>query len=730
LDLTPELDISGPAPAASVLRDSDPGDVALLLHTSGTTSRPKVVQLTRTNLCVSARHIGESLQLTVADRCLNVMPLFHVHGLVAALLASIASGGSVVCCPGYIAPKFFEWVEEFGPSWYTAVPAIHQSVVARARGMRQRHSFRFIRSSSSALAPSLMEEMEAVFRVPVIEAYGMTEAAHQMASNPLPPGRRKPGSVGVAAGPEVGILEGEVVVRGANITPGYAENPTANENAFAGGWFRTGDQGHLDDEGYLYLTGRSKEMINRGGEKIAPREIDETLLLHPAVAQAIAFGVPHESLGEAVAAAVVLRPGSKATELGLREFATGRLADFKVPEKIVFVEDIPKGPTGKIQRIGLAIKLGIGEIREAPVARVGFIAPHTRIENEIAAIFGATLGTERVGLRDNFFDLGGDSLLATLTLGRIREVTGTEIPLIAFLENPTVSGVCERLASGLDTGSDSSGMRLVIRAGPSPALFCIPGSHGNLVGFFRLAQHLGQEQPVTAFQLPAARREATYSIEQVARHYLEEILTVQPDGPYYLAGACTGGFVAYEMACRLRAMGKHVGLLALMDCYNQTWAAPLTQREKLTFWLGLVRKRFDYHRSSLRGCGFAGAVAYLRPRFAALRQTARERAEEWAHDLLLSAGLPLPSRLLDSRLAIRNAAAHYDPPLWPGQLQLFCVQEPRVDGYDYPEMGWHGKALGGAVVHKLPGNHMAMLSGPSVQVLANKLRACLVQKRP
>src|SRR5208337_3905958 len=304
------------------------------------------------------------------------MPLFHVHGLVGALLSSIASGGSVVCCPGFVAPKFFAWVEEFRPSWYTAVPTIHQSVVARA-GKAQRHSFRFIRSCSSALAPSLMEEMEAVFRVPVIEAYGMTEAAHQMASNPLPPRKRKPGSVGVAAGPEITIIDGEVAVRGPNI--------------FTDGWFRTGDQGRLDEEGYLFLTGRTKEIINRAGEKIAPREIDEVLLRHGAVAQAVAFAVPHATLGEAVAAAVVLRPGLNATERGLREFAAERIADFKVPEKILLLEEIPKGPTGKIQRIGLATKLGISEIGETRSARAPFVAPRTKVEIEIAAIFASML---------------------------------------------------------------------------------------------------------------------------------------------------------------------------------------------------------------------------------------------------------------------------------------------------------------------------------------------------
>jgi acyl-CoA synthetase (AMP-forming)/AMP-acid ligase II len=215
-----------------------------------------------------------------------------------------------------------------------------------------------------------MQALEAAFACPVIESYGMTEAAHQMASNPLPPAARKPGTVGVSAGPEVAIQgpdggllphgqAGEIVIRGPNVTTGYANNPGANAEAYRNGWFRTGDLGFLDPEGYLTISGRLKEIINRGGEKITPREIDEVLMDHPAIAQALAFAMPHDKLGEEVAAAVVLREGESATERELRDFVAGRLADFKVPRRIVVLAEIPKGPTGKLQRIGLAQRLGL-----------------------------------------------------------------------------------------------------------------------------------------------------------------------------------------------------------------------------------------------------------------------------------------------------------------------------------------------------------------------------------
>lgn len=354
-----------------------PDDVALVLHTSGTTSRPKLVPLTHSNICASARHTATTLMLRAQDRCLNIMPLFHIHGLIAALLSTLDAGASVFCTPGFAALRFFAWMSEVDPTWYTGVPTMHQAILGRAdrnREIIERGRLRFIRSSSASLPPQVMKALEETFAAPVIEAYGMTEASHQMASNPLPPGERKPGSVGVAAGPEVAVMGeqgellpagsvGEVVIRGPNITRGYQNNPGANGTAFVHGWFRTGDQGVLDADGYLRLTGRLKEIINRGGEKISPREVDEVLLDHPAVAQAVTFALPHDKLGEDVAAAVVLREGASVTENELRAFSRARLAEFKVPGTVVFLQEIPKGPTGKLQRIGLAEKLGLGSGR-------------------------------------------------------------------------------------------------------------------------------------------------------------------------------------------------------------------------------------------------------------------------------------------------------------------------------------------------------------------------------
>jgi acyl-CoA synthetase (AMP-forming)/AMP-acid ligase II len=364
---------SAPLRAHTEPTEAAPDDVALVLHTSGTTSRPKLVPLSHRNLCASAGNIRRTLALEAGDVCLNIMPLFHIHGLMAALLASLSAGASVACTPGFNALRFFQWLEECGPTWYTAVPSMHQAIVARAARNAEsiaRARLRFIRSSSASLPPQVFRELEARFGVPAIEAYAMTEAAHQMCSNPLPPGERKPGSVGLAAGPEVAIMApdgtlsphgetGEIVIRGENVTSGYVNDSEANAAAFAHGWFHTGDQGTMDRDGYVRVTGRLKEIINRGGEKVSPLEVDAVLLEHPAVAQICTFAMPHPSLGEEVAAAVVLAEGAQATERELRAFASARLADFKVPRKFVFCDEIPKGATGKLQRIGLAAKLGL-----------------------------------------------------------------------------------------------------------------------------------------------------------------------------------------------------------------------------------------------------------------------------------------------------------------------------------------------------------------------------------
>jgi acyl-CoA synthetase (AMP-forming)/AMP-acid ligase II len=356
---------AGSADTARAHDNPKPDDIALILHTSGTTSRPKRVPLSHANLLTSARNVSETYQLTSADVSLCVMPLFHVHGLVGSTLATLFTGGTVVVPPKFNPLSFWSTVRDHRATWYSAVPTIHQVLLSRAKGTRPSGTehLRFIRSCSAALAPQTMADIEERFGVPILEAYGMTEAAHQMASNPLPPGARKAGSVGRGTSVEIAILDeagdqlppdtvGEVSIKGPNVFGGYEDNARANAESFSKGWFRTGDQGYLDGEGYLTLVGRLKELINRGGEKISPREIDEMLLTHPAVAEAVSFGIAHRVYGEEVAAAVVLK--AAATESELIAHCRSSLSDYKCPTKIYIIESIPRTATGKIQRRNVA----------------------------------------------------------------------------------------------------------------------------------------------------------------------------------------------------------------------------------------------------------------------------------------------------------------------------------------------------------------------------------------
>ncbi|MDZ8084992.1 MAG: acyl--CoA ligase [Nostoc sp. DedQUE12b] len=348
-------------------------DIAMILHTSGTTSRPKRVPIRHRNLIASAGNLISAYSLTAADTTLCLMPLFHVHGLVGCLLATLASGGTLVCPNGFNALEFWKLVDIYKPTWYSAAPTMHQTILARANRnieIVKANRFRFIRSSSASLPPIIIEQLEATLNVPVVESYSMTEASHLMTTNPLPPKVRKPGTVGYGFGVEVGIMDsegnllskeslGEVVVKAPNVIDGYENNPEANATAFVNGWFRTGDQGAVDADGYLRLTGRIKELINRGGEKISPLEVDDVLLRHPAVAEALAFAVPHKSLGEDIHAAVVLKAEVGEKEL-LAHCAT-MLADFKVPRQIHILDRLPRGATGKLQRLAMAKLLNIGE---------------------------------------------------------------------------------------------------------------------------------------------------------------------------------------------------------------------------------------------------------------------------------------------------------------------------------------------------------------------------------
>jgi acyl-CoA synthetase (AMP-forming)/AMP-acid ligase II/acyl carrier protein len=434
-------------------------DDAFMLLTSGSTSRPKTVPLTHASVCLSARNVGTVLELGSRDRLLSVLPLFHGHGLISGLLAALAAGSSVVCTPGFDARAFFGWLTEFRPTWYTAVPAIHQAILREAdphQDAVRRSSLRLVRSASTSLAHDVFGGLQALFGVPVIDTYGMTESATQIAANSLQ--RQKPGSVGQPAGPEIAILDsegrrlpsgkrGEIALRGPTITRGYDNDAGATASAFRDNWFRTGDLGYLDADGYLFIVGRIKEIIHKGAQKVAPAEVEGALLGHPDVVDAAVFPVPHGRLGADVAAAVVLRPDAKVSAQRLRDFARERLAGFKVPGLIHIVPEIPKGGGGKIKRGELAA--AFSKTPPAAVDKRGgeMISPRSELERELARIWADLLDIDQVGVDQDVFALGVDSLAMTQMILRLEERFAVDFSFEDIFHAPTVAALALRVES-------------------------------------------------------------------------------------------------------------------------------------------------------------------------------------------------------------------------------------------------------------------------------------------
>jgi len=584
----------------------NPEDVAMVLQTSGTTSRPKTVPLTHANICTSVYMIRDSLDLDDSDRCLSMLPQFHIGGLVDLLLVPLASGGTTICSDGFAARDFFHVLRQFRPTWYQAVPTMLHDLVAHIGDRKPYPStLKFIRSVSAPLPKALLDELEATFQVPVIEMYGMTEAGPMICSNLRPPKARRIGSVGKAFVDELAVVnsegdavprgqKGEVVIRGDNVVRSYMDNPEANEQSFRHGWFRTGDLGYLDPDGYLYLEGRTKEVINRGGEKISPVEVEKALADQPAVAQAAVFPVPHETLGENVAAAVVLHPGAAATEQELREHAASRLADFKIPHRIRIVEEIPTGATGKIQRMKLAELIDMD-------SDIGYVPPRNDIEKKLIDVWKNVLQTERVGIQDNFFELGGHSLLGIELVDQIESTFNCRVPdevlynlstvenmaagLRSVVEGPELHGAAsehrpnelagatlalfKRVASACSVPSVAPGSLMLVmnpNGLRTPLFWCFNAPESEMPG---IGKSLGADYPLYGMYAGSAICDYTHTnVKAAANTYAREILELRPDGPYLIGGNCRGGAVAFEIALILQRMGKDGIRLCLMEYFH------------------------------------------------------------------------------------------------------------------------------------------------------------------
>jgi acyl-CoA synthetase (AMP-forming)/AMP-acid ligase II/thioesterase domain-containing protein/acyl carrier protein len=704
-------------------------DVATILTTSGTTSHSKIAPVHHRVMLGNYGYYSRAIALTPDDRCLNLMPLFHSHGINPGLGLCLFSGASTIFLRPFDIATFERYILTLDPTWYTGSYTFHHQIHAHGARIRKavaQSRLRFARSSSGPLDARTNGALEEVLKIPIIQGYASTEAG-LIAINPQPPRLRKPGSVGPAAHPGVRVVNeagepaspgvnGEVVVARENVFDGYEDKLEANAAAFRDGWFHTGDRGYLDDDGYLFLTGRIKELINRGGEKIAPFEVETALVEHPGIAAAVVFPMPHPTLGEEVAAAIVAAPCAALQGREISAWLRGSVADFKIPRRYAFVDAIPKSATGRVVRRDLAGALGLDKPQ---LARTGSGRERfaTALEAQLQDIWADVLGADAVGLDEDFYDLGGDSLKAEELFLQIEAALRCRLPSGVLFDAATVETMARRIA-------DYSGSPCLVRVAPDgdrTPLFIVHGGDGNAVYFRNLARYLDPDQPVYAFQCVGldGREQPLTGIEDIVERYLPELRAVQPHGPYYIAGFSFGGRVAYVMAQRLRAAGEAVALLAMLDTYALTgedflglWPAMLLRLR------GLRRVRLralpGYVAARLRNVTRVLAMRLPQPVFALFRRRFGGETQAVPHSLRLA---PLEAHAMANRA--------FRPAPYDGDLVLFRAAENRPGRHE----GWDALVKGRFEVREVPGGHTDILAEPRVKILAQELGAVLAERQ-
>jgi oxalate---CoA ligase len=552
---------------ALLLHEPDPQPPAFILQTSGTTADPNLVPFSHRNMLAAAKRLQGWFELAPQDRCLCASPICYSNGVKMTLFTPLLTGGSVAFPANASKVDPSEWLGELKPTWYSVGPTLHLAILEKVQSNaepKSMHSLRFIASGGAPLPMDVHDGLRTALGVPVLEHYASSETA-QVSSNLPPPGPYKPGTCGIPS-PDIVIVvgedgrrlppgeQGDILVGGPTVMHGYVGAPELNRSVFIDGWFRTGDIGSLDEEGFLTIRGRRKELINRGGEKIAPLEIDCALKRHPQVMEAAAYAVPHPRLGEDVAAAVVLRAGASATTDELRQFLGSRLAAFKVPRRIDIVDQLPKGVTGKVQRKRVSAS--------SKASSEQSFAPDWQAE--LLQLWKKFLKTESVSVDDDFFEKGGDSLLAMDLHMEIERLTGQELPESTLLEASTVRQLAKRLAR---TSSDRPGpVQSAANSGQSSLVFFYDGysAGGALVG--NLQGGLEPEQPILAIACQGLDdKTMPRSVEEVAAAQLPAILEVQPRGPYRLGGYRNGALVALEAARLSVTAGREVAVVVLVD---------------------------------------------------------------------------------------------------------------------------------------------------------------------
>lgn len=706
-----------------------PDDIVAVLATSGTTSHSKIVPIRNRQLTARNEIAAADLGLTPADRGLNMLRLYHSGGLGQGISTPLIAGSSVAVLTDYSVDGILETLDKEQVTWcaasYAVYHAIHPHLETRRPTIERIASrLRFMRSGTGPLNATIAEEVESAFGVPIVVTYGTSEAG---SSTSDPPDRPRPDrrSVGQRAHAGVDILDetgaplpqgvaGQIAVRGPTVFDGYENDDAANRIAFIGEWFRTGDLGYFDDDGYLFITGRIKEMINRGGQNITPIEIDDALLAHPDIIAASSFPIPHPTLGEDVAAAIVTRDGRNLDQATLSQFLRGRLADYKVPRQMFFTAEIPKGPTGKVQRHKLAEVFASAPGVQADAKTTPNREP-TFLEHQLQTLWAAALGRDHIGLDDDFFQLGGDSLQAVELFLQIEKTLGHPLPRSVLFEAGTVASMAKRIEA-----SASSGCVVPIRPnGQRPPLFCVHDINGQVLNFRALAQYLDNDQPVYGVQSAGLDHSEPpqVRIEDMAARYITEIRRVQPVGPYYVGGYSMGGWIAYEIAQQLRQMGQPVALLALFDTNPRQGRG----RATLSAWLG-------HHRDHIAGLKTADIAPYLARRLfnmgAMVETKARGSLFSNAWRMAENRGKTIPKILHRPIEANLMAVRSYQPRPYEGDAVLFKAAPYAWMPKDAHE-GWRILIGGDLEVRSVPGNHDNLLEEPHVRDVAAALSDCL-----
>lgn len=700
------------------LLDEDPtpiplhrdGDAELMLATSGSTGLPKWVRIKQRNMVTGSLAMTQCMGLTPDDRSLLALPLNHAHGVASGLLLPLLGGGSVVFADGFVPDRFLAAIPEQGITWFTVAPTMHRALLDRleTNPLPAGHRLRFVRSGTVTLPPAAMDAMRQAYGVPVIEAYGMTESPHITCNPPAAP---RTGSVGVAVVEHLAVLDGDgrvlppgewgqVALRGAPVMDGYLDR---GDVGFRDGWLQTGDEGRLDDDGYLYLRGRFSERINRGGAMVAPADIDAALITHPAVRQAVCFPVPHPTVGDDVAAAVVLAAGHQIDEKDLRDYLARRLEPRQVPSRVVAVDAIPVGAAGKVVRGELAGSL-------SDVLFEAWEPPQNSAEGAVIEIFHGVLadrlpdGTQ-LGRHSNFFLSGGDSLAAVQVITRLARAGYGEQPPTLLFENPTPATLAARLAA---SGDLTAGSHLVtLQAdGHGEPVFMLHGQDGQLFHMRILAWTLGSERPVYGLQTAGHTAEnlSALSVTELAARYADDILTCHPQGPIHLLGYSAGGWYAYAVAAELLERGAEIGTLVILDSQVVRLSQGFEQLPRML----RTELLLDLVRENVRRNGPEDWIRKLRSR--TTKAAARMGIPIRTGPKTSSSERPLLALLRDYRPPRLPISAHIFAPRW---------RMRRL------HRGWSYYALGGVSCHTMFESHTDFTDGDLMPALAVEVESAL-----